>query len=161
MTSLKDFLASQENRLRAEQLAQAQAIESWANAVVRLIEQIGEWIGESDPHKLITMEHVFDKNDRSQMNGYVDARLDIGLGSRVVRIRPVAFNLLGPRWKPGDGRWVGRVDMLSEAYDYAYEILRFVHADNHEDWYLRSTRDYQMDILNQASFDAALLELFS
>ncbi len=159
MISLKDFLASQEDRLRAEQSAQAQAIESWGASVVRLIEQIEEWIGESDPHKLVTLDLVLDKNHRSHLDSNIDTRLDICLGSRVIRIRPVALDLLGPRWKPGEGKWAGRVDMSGDSY--GYELFRFVDADEHEEWYLRNTRDYQLKVLNQANFDVAVVELFS
>ena len=44
---------------------------------------------------------------------------------------------------------------------YGYELFRFLHTDNREEWYLRSSRDFQMKLLNQSSFDAALVDVFS
>ena len=127
--SFKEFLASQEDRLRAEQAAQARAKETWVTAVVGLIDS------------------------------YVTARLDIWVGTQKISIRPVAINVLGPRWKPGEGKWAGQVDMASEYY--GHEIYRFVHDDGREEWYLRNTRDYQLKPLDQATFDAALVAALS
>lgn len=159
MISFKDFLASQEERLRAERIKQDQAREDWVQSVVHLIEQIKQWIKQSDPHGLVRLDHVFGESNSTPANVYVNARLDIHLGDRYTTIRPVAIDVLGPRWKPGKGDRAGEVDMWGEPY--AYELYRFLHADQHDQWYLRSTRDWQMKELNQANFDAALIDLFS
>lgn len=156
MITFKEFLSSQEERLRAEQAARDQAIERWATSVLALIERIAAWIAESDPHGLVEVEHNFDPSP-SRTHG--DGRLHIRLGDRQVSIRPVGINVLGPRWKPGEGTWAGRVDILGDPYDH--EAYLFRHDDGREEWYLRSTRDYQARLLDRASFDAALVEMLS
>ena len=157
--SFKEFLASQEDRLRAEQTAQSRARETWVDAVIGLVDQIEAWVKASDPHHLVGIEHVFGDPDRPPTDVYVRARLDIWVGSQKVSIRPVALNVLGPRWKPGMGRWAGQVDMACEYY--GHEIFRFLHDDGRQEWYLRNTRDYQLRLLDQASFDAALVAALS
>ena len=159
MISFKEFLSSQEERLRAEQVAQARAKDRWVSSVIKLIEQIEEWIKASDPHHLVEFEHLFGDLEHPPTNVYVRAQLDIWVGTQKVSIRPVAINVLGPRWKPGEGQWAGQVDMASEYY--GHQIYRFLHDDGREEWYLRNTRDYQLKLLDQASFDAALVAALS
>ena len=159
MISFKEFLSSHEERLRAEQAAQTQVMKSWVQSVIRLRKQIEEWIKESDPNQLVELSHIIGKTDNQPTDIYADVRLDIRLGNHKVCIRPVAVEVLGPRWKPGEGEWAGQVDMSGEPYKY--ELYRFLHADSREEWYLRSTRDFQMRALDHTSFDAALVDLFS
>ncbi len=159
MISFKDWLSSQEERLRAEQMVQFQAKESWVQSVVNLIEQIEGWIKESDIHGLVKLDHEFrDQNDPPR-DIYANARLNISVGDRDVSIRPVTFSVTGPRWKPRLGEWSGRVDIIGEPH--GYELFRFVGNDGQEEWYLRGTRDYEIKIFNQANLDTALMALFS
>ena len=80
--SFKEFLSRQESRLRAEQVAQARAKGRWVNSVIKLIEQIEEWIKASDPHHLVEVEHLFGDPDRPPTNYYVPAQLDIWVGTQ-------------------------------------------------------------------------------
>ncbi len=160
--SFKEFLASQESRLRAEQAAQEQARQDWIGAVDRLIERISAWIKSSDPHNLVKLD--------PQLLGDIDetgglrkldelAELRVSIGHQEVIIRPAVHDTLGPQWKPGEGKWTGRVDMMGSPY--GYQLYRYVFADGREEWYVRNTRDYQIKALEQSSFDAALVDLFS
>lgn len=162
MISFKEFLSSQEGRLRAEQIAQDQVNRKWIAAVDSLFKQVEEWIKEFDPHGLVRLDGglLGDIDEQGNLRNVDDlGRLDISLGDQHTRLRPAVHEGLGPRWKPGNGTWAGRVDMLGNPN--GYELYRFLHSDDREEWYLRSTRDYQMKRLDRSSFDAALVDLFS
>ena len=165
MISFKEFLTSQEDRLLAERSAHERARAKWVVAVADLISRIEGWIKTSDPHSLVKLD--------TRMTGDVDELgflrkefdplgiLDISLGNRTVSIRPVARDVLGPHWNPGVGRWAGRVDMMVVGEPNRYEMFRFVFGDDREDWYLRNSRTYEINLLDHEEFDAALVDLFS
>ena len=102
MISLKEFLSSQEERLKAEQVTRTQALERWTASVLSLLEQIEQWIEDSDPHKLVAMNHVFAETHASPADTHIGARLDIWLGNQGISIRPARREVVGPRWKPGE-----------------------------------------------------------
>ena len=160
MISFKEFLASQEDRLRAEHLTRIETREKWAEAVASLIGQIEAWIKESDPDGLVKIRHKSAERDGWPQEIPVIERMELALGKQVVQVLPVAMDILGPRWKPAPGRWTGRVDLGGES-DHDYELFRFTSEDDTEAWYLRDTKIYQLKLLDQASFDAALVDLFS
>ena len=162
MTSFKEFLRSQEDRLRAEQATQLQAKMRWIVAVRSLLVRIKDWIKESDPHGLVAFDHklVGDVDEVGHLRK-IDGleKLSVSVGDQQTLICPAVREVLGPRWKPGEGTWAGQVDLIGDSH--GYELYWFLHADGRDEWYLRNTRDYQMKLLDRSSFDAALVDLFA
>lgn len=164
MISFKEFLESQESRLRGEQEAAAEAWRGWSESITALLERIGGWIKESDPHNLVTLNHgssIDVEGDGIWRQNNPLPKLDIQLGDRAVLIRPIGRDILGPRWKPGNGRWLGRVDLFRADDPERYQLFRFVAGADGEEWYIRDPRDLAMKPLDRASFDAAIVGLFS
>ena len=163
MISFKEFLTSQEDRLRAERSARVRSREKWIAAVAALIDRMEGWIKQSDPHGLVQLRRFLGESPDEGIDSPMDAdrveNLDIVLGNQGVRVRPVAMDLMGPRWKPAEGRWGGRVDLIGHLD--RYELFRFVGVDEAEQWHLRNSQNYQMKLLDQEGFDSALVDLFS
>ena len=165
MISFKEFLESQEGRLRAEKEAAAEAWRKWADSIIALSQQIEGWIKDSDPHGLVTLKHKslddLDEEGFLRNNNLPLFCLTIQIGDREVVVRPTGRDILGPRWKPAEGQWLGRVDMMVIGESERYQLFRFVHQTKGEAWFLRDPKTLVLKSLDRDSFDAALVSLFS
>ena len=81
MISFKEFLESQGERLLAEHSALVQEKERWIAAVVKLIEQLEDWVKQSDPGNIVEVIHGFRKND-SFLNNIGLTQLSLATGKR-------------------------------------------------------------------------------
>ena len=164
MISFKEFLQSQENRLIEEREARVQRQKKWINAVNALMDQVRHWILEADPHHLVKIDQQLVGDLHTDGSGFLReldslGRMCISIGNQTVNLTPVTRDLFGPRWKPGDGSWLGQITMFKEPYKY--EVLLFAHDDGREEWYIRDDAQYVMKLLTRETFDAALVDLFA
>ena len=117
------------------------------------------WIKAADPNSLIKFMDRTIVSQEWPMEGHLVPGLDIWLGGRVVKVHPLAMRILGPRWKPTEGRWAGRVDLL--AGPEKYEIFRFIPTQGPESWFIRNDRDFEMRPWSQATLEVALMDLLA
>jgi hypothetical protein len=160
MMTFKEFLKSQETRLKAEAEAHVRLKKQWEEALSALMSQIKEWVTESDPDKLLHISEGITTHYDDRIDQETLPRLDILMGSRGVSILPIAQqNVIGPRLKPTEGEWLGRVDMIG--HPYSFELWLLINKKSEHCWYIRNDRDYSIRPLAKESFDKAMVELLS
>ena len=159
MGSFKDFLVEREDRVRAEEATKEAKKRQWIAAVRSLLERMEVWLKESDPGNLLRLRTRKVERREESIGAYVVPILSIDFGSRVVRVEPVAQNVMGPMIEPREGYWSGRVDLVGPPYKF--QLFRFSGSDDLDDWFIRDTRNYRLVPFDKESFDQALVELFS
>jgi hypothetical protein len=160
MMSFKEFLKSQEATIKAEAQASERLKKQWETALLDLMTTIKSWLSESDPDRLLQIkDHVVTIYD-NQIDQPSLPGLDIFMGSRAISIRPIsAKTVIGPRRKPVEGEWTGRVDLIGNPY--SFELWLLVDAQGESRWYIRDDRKYTLHPLTRESLENALVELFS
>jgi hypothetical protein len=157
--TLKEFLASQADRLRAEESKAAQRRDEWLASLDRLYTQINSWIREADTASVLIIRDGF-LPKRELGIGEYDARcLWIEIGSRQVRIEPVARTVAGPTSLTGVihvPRAYGRVDMTNGLSKF---MLFRVEKEPEDRWNIIEQDSYHMRPFNQTSFEEALQSL--
>jgi hypothetical protein len=95
--SLKDFIASQAEKLRNEESQAAHKRNEWVAAVDRLNQQIKAWLSYADPDHAILDVCETPYQLREEGIGSYEARgLTISVGRRELRVEPIARNVAGP-----------------------------------------------------------------
>lgn len=159
MISFKDFLAEREPLVRSEEAEQERVREEWTTAVAGLIAEIEGWIRTSDSNHLVKLSARVTPSVEWPIEGHLLPELEISLGGRSVTVHPQAMNILGPRWKPSEGRWAGRVDLLGRPDKY--EVFRFTPIDGPASWFIRDDRGFELLPWSQATLEAALMVLLA
>ena len=159
MITFKEFLRQKEESLRTQEAAREEKQKRWVNTVIGLIEEMTAWLKEFDQASLLKLKSREVERTEESIGTYDLPELEIWLGGKAVSVRPVALDVVGPRWRPGDGIWSGRVDLDNGAS--AYQIYRFSGSDGTESWYLRDPRTLAVEPFTKDKFDSALVELFS
>jgi predicted transcriptional regulator len=161
VASLKEFLATEADKLQSEQLDAIKRRDEWVEAVDRLLAQIKDWLHQADPGRILTIEETTHKLREHGIGSYEAAGLWVGIGVRQVRVEPVARNVLGPARLSGDyyGRHAyGRVDMSNGSERFM--IIRVSKGpDDH--WSIMDEDRQRTDRFDQDSFEAALKGLLA
>jgi hypothetical protein len=116
VASLKEFLASEAEKLRSEQAEALTKRAEWIAAVERLLGQIKDWLGQADPERILRIDEAPLRIGEQGLGTYEIPGLTIGLGTREVRIKPVARHVLAPLRVTGRmhvPRAYGRVDLTN------------------------------------------------
>lgn len=159
MPTLREFLQENAGRVRAEVAEKGRAKREWLASVAALYGRMEEWLRDSDPEGLLTFRAGLVERVDPSLGTYEVGTLEIWMGARMVEVEPIAFDVLGPLKKPGEGKWRGRVDLLSDCF--AHKLYRFVGKDDEESWFLLKEDDLSFGPLTRDSFEAALMSLLS
>jgi hypothetical protein len=159
VASLKEFLESEADKLRSEQAAALTERQEWIAAVERLLAQIKEWLGEADTKEILRIEEAPLRLSEQGLGTYEIPALTIGLGTREVRIKPVARFVAAPLRSTGIihvPRAYGRVD-LTNGLD-RYMIFR-TELEPDDRWIMIEQNEPLMEPLDRKSFEAAFQSL--
>jgi hypothetical protein len=157
--TLKEFLASQGERLRSQESDAAQRRDEWLASLKRLFSQIRTWIEEADTASVLTLRSGYVQKREVGIGSYDVPALWIELGPREVRIEPVARNVAGPTSLTGVihvPRAYGRVDMTNGLSKF---MLFRSEKEPEDRWKIIEQDGYQMRPFDRASFEETLQSL--
>jgi len=158
--TLKDFIASQAQKLRNEEHQAARKRDEWVSAVDRLNQQIRSWLTQADPDHEVLEVRELPYQLRDEGIGSYEARgLLISLGRRQIRLEPIARNVAGPLSATGVihvGRAYGRVDLTDGLRKFM--IFR-VERDPDDRWSIIEQDGFRMQPFDQLAFEHAFKTL--
>lgn len=158
MKTLKEFLAehAEIERGRADEKRAIQ--QEWIGAIQRLIQQVEEWLTDSDPLHLLEIEERDHEVREIDVGVYTAPGLVIRLGAREVRLVPIARKVVGP-YLSGDtitmARALGRVDLT----DGGEKFLIFRSRTDPDEWVIAAERGYVVKRFDRRSFEEAMQSL--
>ena len=159
MASLKEFLESEAEKLRSEQAAALTERQEWIAAVERLLAQTKEWLGEADTKRILMVEETPIRIAERGLGTYEIPALTIGLGTREVRIKPVARHVLAPLRVTGRfqvPRAYGRVDMTNGLDRFMIFRTELEPGDH---WIITEEDEPLLERFERESFDSAFQSL--
>jgi hypothetical protein len=158
--SLKDFIASQAQKLRNEESQATHKRDEWVGAVDRLNQQIRVWLTYADPDHVILDVRETPYQLREEGIGSYEVRgLMISLGRRELRVEPIARNVAGPLSATGVihvSRAYGRVDLTDGLQRFM--IFR-VEKDPEDRWSIIKQDGFRMQAFDQFAFEEAFKAL--
>ena len=157
MKTLTDFLKEQAEQQQSQAGQREAKRVEWVQSVERLIRQLQEWLHEADTPGVLRVTVQPHTVREQSIGGYEAPSLTIGLGSREVRVLPVARDVVGSIGDPGF-RAQGLVDLTDSAFKY---LLYRRLDDRGERWVIVDDRDYSVQPLDRTTFEGALLSLLA
>jgi hypothetical protein len=157
--SLKEFLASEAEKLASERSVAMKKRDEWIESVGRLLHQIEVWLGEADSGRILTYTRGHLPLREAGIGAYDVPSLLVELGAREVSIKPVARFVAGPLSSTGAIhiiRAYGRVDMSNRLEKYM--IFR-TEKELEDRWIIIEQDGYRTQPLNQDSFESAFQSL--
>jgi hypothetical protein len=159
VASLKEFLASEAEKLRSEQSEALTKRAEWIAVVDRLLAQIKDWLGQADTQRILMIDEAPLRLSEQGLGTYEIPSLTIGLGTREVRIKPVARFVAAPLRVTGRmhvPRADGRVDMTNGLDRYM--IFR-TQQEPDDRWTIIEEDGPLMKPFDRKSFESALKSL--
>jgi hypothetical protein len=159
VASLKEFLESEAEKLRSEQSEALTKREEWIAAVDRLLAQIKAWLAQADTKGILMIDGSPIRIGERGLGTYEIPALTIGMGTREVRIKPIARVVAAPLRETGRmpvPRAYGRVDMTNGLDRYM--IFR-TWKDPDDRWTIIEENGPLMEPFDQGSFESAFQSL--
>jgi hypothetical protein len=159
VSTLKEFLESEAEKLRSEQSEALSKREEWIAAVDRLLAQVKDWLAQADTQGILRIEKVLMRLAEQGLGTYEIPALTIGLGPREVRIKPVARFVAAPLRQVGVifvPRVYGRVDMTNGLDRYM--IFR-TQTEPEDRWTIYEENGPLVRTFDQDSFDSTVQSL--
>jgi hypothetical protein len=159
VASLKEFLASEADKLRSEQTEAVSKREEWIASVERLIAEMKEWLGQADTERVLMIDESPIRVSERGLGTYEVPALTIGLGTREVRVKPVARVVSAPLRVTAVlqvSRAYGRVDMTNGLDSY---LIFRVGKEATDRWMIVEQNGPKTDSFDRASFESALKSL--
>src|SRR5690606_26964190 len=153
MPSLKEFLAERAETLRSEQKAAALNRDEWIESVGRLLGQMRDWLKSSDPDGFLHVNSEEFVTNEEGLGEFRLPRLVIQLGTRDVRVEPIARYVAGPHSATGAihiQRAYGRVDMTDGLRKFM--IFR-VDKEPQDRWIIIEQNGYRVRDCDQSAFE--------
>lgn len=157
--SLKEFLTSEAERLQSERSEAMKKRDEWVEAVGWLFHQIEVWLGEADSERLLTYKRGHISLRETGIGAYDAPILLVELGTREVRIQPVARFVAGPLAATGAIhilRAYGRVDMTNGLEKYM--IFR-TQKEPDGPWIIIEEDGYRSQAFTKDSFESTFQSL--
>jgi hypothetical protein len=157
--SLKEFLATESEKLQSERSEAMKKRDEWVESVGRLFFQIQEWLGEADSGRILTFQTGHITLREAGIGRYDAPILLVELGAREVSIKPVARFVAGPLSSTGAMhilRSYGRVDMGNRLEKY---MLFRTERDPADRWVIIEEDGYRTQPFDQDSFESAFQSL--
>lgn len=156
MKTLREFL--EEKARQPEQEQRRLRREEWVSAVERLVGQFQDWLKESDPKGVLEIVPLTLEKIEQGLGGYQVPGLTIQLEESVVKILPVARNVLGflgaETEKPLKA--AGRIDVT----DGGRKFTLYRTLQDGEQWLVVDEK-YKVTPLDRQRFEAMIQELLS
>jgi hypothetical protein len=157
--TLKEFLAERAEieRSRADEKRAIQ--QEWRESLYRLVQQIQEWLVDSDPGHLLEIEESYHELREVNVGVYTAPGLVIRDEAREVRIVPIARMVVGPLLADGGvrmNRAFGRVDMTDGGEKF---MLFRSQKDPSDEWVIVDDREYVVRKFDRQSFEEAMQRL--
>jgi hypothetical protein len=157
--TLKEFLSERAEieRGRADEKKALQ--QEWIWAVRRLVQQIKDWLVDSDPSHLLEIDESYYEQREVDVGVYTAPGLVIRHEAREVRILPVARMVVGPLLSDGIirmNRALGRVDMTDGTEKY---MLFRTQKDPSDEWVIVEERGYTTRKFDRPAFEEAIQSL--
>jgi hypothetical protein len=159
VSSLREFLASDAEKLRGEQAEAMGKREEWIESVRQLIDQIKEWLKDADEKHVLMIDGSPIRISERGLGTYEVPALTIGLGTREVRVKPIARYVGAPLRATAllqVPRAYGRVD-LTNGLD-RYLIFR-VEKEGGDRWRIVEQDGPLVEPFNRKSFETAFQRL--
>src|SRR5262249_14670420 len=131
----------------------------WIASVERLLAQIKEWLGQVDTQRILMIEEAPIRIAEQGLGTYEIPALTIGLGTREVRIKPVARHGLAPLRVTGRfevPRAHGRVDMTNGLDRFM--IFR-TEPEPEDHWIITEADEPLLERFDRKSFETAFQSL--
>ncbi len=158
--SLKDYIASQAQKLRIEESQAGHRRDEWVGAVDRLNGRIKAWLTDADPeHKILAVSEVPCQLREEGIGSYEARGLIISAGRRELRVEPIARNVVGPLSSTGVihvSRAYGRVDLTDGLEKFM--IFR-VEKDPEDRWSIIEQDGFRMRDFDRGAFEEAFKAL--
>ncbi len=159
MSSLREFLATEAEKLRGEQVDALSRRAEWVASVERLLAQMKDWLAQADDERVLMIDESPIRISEQGLGTYEVPALTIGLGTREVRVRPIARYVSAPLRVTAAlqvPRAYGRVDMTN-GLD-CYHIFR-VERETGDRWKVVEQNGPVVDSFDRTSFESALKSL--
>jgi hypothetical protein len=159
VASLKEFLASEAEKLRGEQSEAMRKREEWIASVERLLAQMKEWLGQADAKRILMIDESPIRVSERGLGTYEIPALTIGLGAREVRVKPVARYVGAPLRATAMlqvPRAYGRVDMTNGLDRY---LIFRVEKEPADRWMIVEQDGPLVEPFNRTSFESAFQRL--
>jgi hypothetical protein len=159
MKTLKEFLHehAEMERGRADERTAIQ--EEWIGALMRLLQQIKEWLRDADEEHQLEIEERWHKLREINVGVYAAPGLVIRLGAREVEVIPVARMVVGPELSNGlirVDRAFGRVDLTDG--DKSYLLFRTL-KEPADEWVIVEDEGYTVDRFDRRTLEEAMQSL--
>jgi hypothetical protein len=159
VASLKEFLASEAEKLRGEQPEALRKRDEWVGAVERLLAQMKEWLDEADANHVLTFKAGRMPLREVGIGDYEVPVLFVEIGVRQVSIKPVARFVAGPLSSTGATHVLksyGRVDMASPLEKF---LLFRTQREPEDRWVVFEEDGYRSQPYDRESFESAFQRL--
>ena len=149
--SLKEFLAENAARLQVEKQKSVVRRDEWTEAVDNLRNEVKNWLHESDPDGLFSVEETPVTIVEEGIGNYEVKGLTMTLGPRVIHLTPISRAVVDP-WSDSAPRVFvgvrGRIDLTNGLKTYS--LYRFQPDKNYPiyQWFI-----YDQDTYTNAFFD--------
>lgn len=162
VATLREFLASEAEKLRGEQAEMIVRRDEWLASVGRLFAKIQEWLRDADPGGgLLTLEEGRVAIREVGIGGYEAPVLFVKVGRRQATIRPVARNVAGALASTNATRILkayGRVDMESPLGRY---MLFRTQKEPEDRWIVIEEDGYRSQAFDRDTFESAFQGLLA
>ncbi len=159
MGRLRELLEAKAAVFRDERATAESRVNEWNAAVDRLLEKLTGWLDEADPDRVLSKVIGSIRLNERGLGAYDPPALTIDVGTRSVRIEPVARYTRGPRTTDdpiGTSKAYGRVDLTN---DLARFRLYRVRRDPADSWVLAGHDGRLLRDLDRDAFEAAIASL--
>jgi hypothetical protein len=159
MKTLKEFLHERAEIERGHADEKNTIQQEWIGSVMRLIEQIKEWLREADDEHLLEIEGKWHRLREIDVGVYHAPGLVIRLEAREVQVTPVARMVVGPELSNGLIRVdhaFGRVDLSDGEKTF---LLFRARMDPSDEWILVEDEGFTVDQLDRQAFEKAMQSL--
>jgi hypothetical protein len=156
--SFRDFLKAKADELGVRDRHRRRG--EWLGAIHRLLEQMRDWLRESDPEGVLDIEPYEVSRTEQNLGTYDAPALKIRLGAGEVDVRPIGREVpfMAIRGASGDATtFSGRVD-ITDGYR-KYNLYREINQGK-DLWQISDERN-KFSYLNAESFERILQDLLS
>lgn len=164
MGVLTEYLRTEADQLRKDDEQRRGVVAEWQAALAALFPQLRQWLGESDPHGLLSLTPAEVVVREGRLGAYPAPSLTVTLGNRTASVVPRGRYSVGAVTADGvERRTTGLVEILDRDETPAYYLYR-VTTDAGDRWYAQPAYGRYPDpdrggvvALGRESFEAAVL----
>jgi len=157
LSNLKEFLKKQAEEQGAAD-DRKHLLEEWIKVLERLQTDLSDWLSQADPQGILTVERTTHRIRERRIGSYLAPGLRISLGTREVRVEPIARDSIGSRAGdvPDASLRAGRVDMTNGEKKY----ILYHHQDGQgPHWEIVDAESFLARDMDRSAFEDAIQSL--